>query len=291
MTIIDTHGTHPQGPDEPEEPTNRPTSRQRVHEWLSRPYAKPIVWLSVVMTILVIPLGWVVVYFMNLSGAPASDTMAEIESTIIAFTIICSPLMGVTLAIMLYSWFGWGRVHGDAPPLQENPKIRENRTANYLWVTTTGVLAAILATWGMIELARLTSYSFGAVPVAVQPSSQKPLIINVTGQQWVWSFDYPDYGDIAPDTLVVPEGRPVYFNVTSVDVIHDFWIVELGVKIDANPGAVTNTGVTPNKLGTFNIRCAELCGLHHAYMETQIKVVTPQEFDAWVRESGGKRTA
>ena len=90
--------------------------------------------------------------------------------------------------------------------------------------------------------------------------------------------------------LVVPINRPIYFNVTSKDVIHDFWIVELGIKIDANPGAVTNTGVTPTKLGTFNIRCAELCGLHHAYMETTITVVTPEQYDAWIREMGGRRT-
>ena len=83
---------------------------------------------------------------------------------------------------------------------------------------------------------------------------------------------------------------PLYFNVTSLDVVHNFWVVELGIKIDANPGAITNTGVTPNKLGTFNIRCAELCGLHHAYMQTQINVVTQEEFDSWVREMGGSKT-
>jgi cytochrome c oxidase subunit 2 len=66
--------------------------------------------------------------------------------------------------------------------------------------------------------------------------------------------------------------------------------VELGVKIDANPGAVTNTGFTATKTGIYNVRCAELCGLHHAYMQTQVVVLTPEEFTSWVRESGGKRT-
>jgi cytochrome c oxidase subunit 2 len=81
----------------------------------------------------------------------------------------------------------------------------------------------------------------------------------------------------------------VYFNVTSKDVIHNFWAVELGVKIDANPGAITQTGVTPNKLGTFNVRCAELCGLHHAYMQTRIQVLEQEAFDSWTRESGAGR--
>ena len=70
-------------------------------------------------------------------------------------------------------------------------------------------------------------------------------------------------------------------------MLRNFWVVEMGVKIDVNPGAITNTGFTPNKLGTYNIRCAELCGLHHAYMETQIRVVTQDQFNGWVRENGG----
>ena len=83
----------------------------------------------------------------------------------------------------------------------------------------------------------------------------------------------------------------MYFNVTSNDVVHNFWAVELGVKIDANPGAITQTGVTANKLGTFNIRCAELCGLHHAYMETQVQVVEKGQFEEWARERGGGKTS
>ena len=153
------------------------------------------------------------------------------------------------------------------------------------------MLAGFLVVWGLIELATITSSSYGSVSANQQPNSKKAIDINVTGQQWVWTFEYPGQEGIASEKLVVPIDTPLYFNVTSVDVIHNFWVVELGIKIDANPGAITNTGVTPNKLGTFNIRCAELCGMHHAYMETEIQVVTQEEFDAWVRDKGGKRTA
>ena len=107
----------------------------------------------------------------------------------------------------------------------------------------------------------------------------------------MWNFQYPDQQGIQSDTLVVPIDTPLYFNVTSVDVVHSFWVVELGIKIDANPGAITNTGVTPNKLGTFNIRCAELCGMHHAYMQTKIQVVSQAEFGNWVRVMGGAKTS
>ena len=282
--------------EEPEEPTNRPAPTRRMKEWFSRPYVRPIVIICAVITLAFIPFAWVVLYFMNGSGAPASPTMTEIEKTILVFTIVSGPLMAITLAVLLYSLLArgkgsWGRVHGEEPPMQDSPAIRTNSTAVVAWIAATSVLAAFLVVWGMIELATITKDSYGSIASVQGPNAPKPIDINVTGQQWVWTFQYPDQGSISADTLVVPINTPLYFNVTSVDVVHDFWIVELGVKIDANPGAVTNTGVTPTKLGTFNIRCAELCGLHHAYMETKIQVVTQDQFNNWVREMGGSRTA
>lgn len=279
------------GTDEPEEPTNRPMPVDRIREWFSRPYARPIVLMTILFSLLMIPLAFLVLHFMNLSGAPASSIMNEIERTMFVFTVVSGPLIGVTLAILLYSLFGWGRVKGDEPPMQENPAIRGNTTATVLWISATSLLAFFLVVWGITELARITAFSYGSTTADAQPNSQKPLIINATGQQWVWTFEYPDMQGVTSPTLVVPIDRPIYFNVTSEDVIHNLWIVELGVKIDANPGAITNTGVTPNKLGTYNIRCAELCGMHHAYMQTTVNVVTAEEFESWVREMGGKKMA
>ena len=274
---------------EPEEPTNRPMPPDRFREWVSRPYVRRIILITVLLTLAVVPVAWLVIHFMNLTGAPASAIMSEIEKTMFVFTIVSAPLMAVTLAILVYSLLGWGRVTGDEPPMQESPAIRTNATAIGLWVTVTSALAFFLVVWGMIELATITSYSYGATPANNQPNAQKPLVVNVTAQQWVWTFEYPDDQDVASANLVVPIDRPIYFNVTSEDVIHNFWVVELGIKVDANPGAVTNTGVTPNKLGTYNIRCAELCGLHHAYMQTTITVVTPEEYESWIREMGGRK--
>jgi cytochrome c oxidase subunit 2 len=249
-----------------------------------------ILLIFVILTLAVFPAAWLVIHFMNLSGAPASDVMYEIERTMFVFTIVSAPVMAITATVMLYSLLGWGRVHGEEPPMQESPAIRSNPIAIVGWIGATSLLAAFLVIWGLVELARITEMANGTTSANQQPNTAKAMDINVTGQQWVWTFEYPGYQKVTSDVLVVPIDVPLYFNVTSKDVIHNFWVVELGVKIDANPGAITNTGVTPNKLGTFNIRCAELCGLHHAYMETQIKVVTQEQFDAWVREMGGKRT-
>ena len=86
---------------------------------------------------------------------------------------------------------------------------------------------------------------------------------------------------------MLPINRPVIFQVTSTDVIHSFWLPEMGVKVDANPDVTTETNTTPTLLGTFNVRCAELCGLNHSYMETIAKVMSPDDFNNWVRSEGG----
>jgi len=278
-------------PEEPENPTNRPPTRERVREWLSRPYARHIVILTVVLSLLVAPVGWFVVWFMNQSGGPASTTMSDIETTIIVLTLIAAPLMGLTLAIMAYSLTGWKPQGGTEPPDRPSPSIRSNTVANVAWIASTSLLAMIMVVWGLVELAAGTADANGTVAANLQPGTTSRIDINVTGQQWLWTFSYPNERNITSEQIVVPVNVPVYFNVTSKDVVHSFWVVELGIKVDANPGAVTNTGVTPNKLGTFNIRCAELCGLHHAYMQTQFKVVSQQEYDSWVREQGAGTTS
>ncbi|MFM8897178.1 MAG: hypothetical protein ACKOE2_17845, partial [Actinomycetales bacterium] len=158
MPDIDTVPTS--ATDEPEEPTNRPAATQRMREWLSRPYARKILLLTVLFSLLMIPLAYLVIHFMNLTGAPASSIMDEIEKTMFVFTVVSGPLIGITLAVLLYSLFGWGRVKGDEPPMQENPAIRGNTTATALWIGATSILALFLVAWGVTELAKITAYSY-----------------------------------------------------------------------------------------------------------------------------------
>ena len=89
---------------------------------------------------------------------------------------------------------------------------------------------------------------------------------------------------------MLPINRPVAFHVTSVDVNHSFWPVQLGVKVDANKLAETLADTTPTKLGEFDVKCAELCGLYHAYMETTGEVMKKADFDNWVIAQGGHTT-
>ncbi len=93
-------------------------------------------------------------------------------------------------------------------------------------------------------------------------------------QQWQFTYRYPQYGGIETFSLVLPVNRTVQFNVTSLDVIHSFWAYQLGVKADAVPGANNIAFVRTKETKSFEIRCAELCGLWHGYMSARGQVVS-----------------
>ena len=277
--------------EEPEAPTNRPPAMHRLRDWLQRRYVRHVLIITVVIGFGLLPLCWLILAAMNQSGAPASSIMADIEQTVFVFTLVSIPITSFVFAVLVYSLFGWKGAGGDSPPNLDNPAIRSNTVAVVTWTAASSLLAGFLVVWGLIELADITADSFGTQTVTGQPNTEDALVVNVTGQQWVWTFQYPQYDNVTSDVLFLQADRPVLFNVTSLDVVHNFWAVELGVKVDANPGAITQTGVTPNKIGTFNLRCAELCGLHHAYMETRIEVLPGEAFGSWMRENGGGKTS
>jgi len=103
----------------------------------------------------------------------------------------------------------------------------------------------------------------------------------VIGQQWRWTYRYPQFGGFETTDLVLPVGQNVQFNVTSLDVIHSFSAYQLGVKADANPG-VNNVAYTHTlHTGAVMVRCFELCGLWHADMTTSGQVVSVGAFRAW----------
>jgi cytochrome c oxidase subunit 2 len=116
------------------------------------------------------------------------------------------------------------------------------------------------------------------------------LRVVVTGAQWNWRFFYPKYGvtefsgTSRPGTLYVPSNTQILFLVRSVDVIHSFWIPQMRMKKDAFPGATNKVGMVFGRPGVIESgTCAEFCGLHHADMRFNVRVLTPAAFDAWAR--------
>jgi cytochrome c oxidase subunit II len=131
------------------------------------------------------------------------------------------------------------------------------------------------------------------------------VVVDVIGEQWSWQFQYPDYktpGSAYPvvtevgqmwqpgapanqqhlPLLVIPEHETVRFNLTSIDVIHAFWVVPFEFKRDVIPGFPNHFEITPTTTGSYIGRCTELCGVYHSRMLFRIRIVTPAQFRAWI---------
>jgi cytochrome c oxidase subunit 2 len=108
------------------------------------------------------------------------------------------------------------------------------------------------------------------------------MVVNVTGQQFTWTFDYPSERLQGAKELYLPVDRPIEFRIKTKDVIHSFWVPQFRLKSDAVPGLTTKIRVTPDREGQFEVVCAELCGLGHSTMRQFVRVVPAADFDKWV---------
>jgi cytochrome c oxidase subunit 2 len=121
--------------------------------------------------------------------------------------------------------------------------------------------------------------------------------IDVVGQQWSWTFNYVDEDavtanniytsgakDVDGPTLVLPVGETTRFNLYSPDVIHDFGVPGFLMKMDVVPGRVNHFEVTPTTVGDYRGKCFELCGAYHSRMLFNVKIVTPEQFDAYLKQ-------
>jgi cytochrome c oxidase subunit 2 len=139
------------------------------------------------------------------------------------------------------------------------------------------------------------------------------MTVKATGYQWYWGYEYPDqkipeqisalatpeqaaadgvqYKLAATNPIIVPVGKVVRVLVSGADVIHSFSVNAFGIKIDAVPGRVNQTWFKAEKLGTFTGQCSQLCGLDHAFMPIEVKVVSQRDFEAWVASKAPKPAA
>ncbi|MGH2839371.1 MAG: cytochrome c oxidase subunit II [Solirubrobacteraceae bacterium] len=154
----------------------------------------------------------------------------------------------------------------------DGPPIHGNTRLEIIWTAIPAII-----------LVALCSYSY-VVLRDIEEAQANEMRINVTGQQFAWTFEYPQSGGkpVKSTQLVLPLGKPVKFIVTSPDVLHDFWVPAFRMKIDAVPGIDTSYRITPARLGSYPVVCAELCGLGHSVMRNTARVVTPTEFSEWL---------
>lgn len=210
--------------------------------------------------------------FANWGAVPpvASARSQDINQVMAIFTYLSIP---VFMMVVVYAGYAVFAFRSRGRPDSDGLAIRGHMRLQTTWLLLSVVLAGFLYVYGLHFLGVVSAAPSGDV-----------LTVNVNGEQWLWDYSYPQYRNISGTTLELPVNRPVQFVITSTDVQHSFWIPALGIKQDAVPGETTHISVTPTVIGDYVVRCAELCGLYHAYMNTPVKVVSEADFTAWIAD-------
>jgi cytochrome c oxidase subunit II len=280
----------------PAAPAAGPTGGRRDGLWLL------VIWvvLSVIACLLV-----ALVWGPHMPPGAQSSSAASQQFDVTVLAVIATP---VIIGVLLY--FGWAIAfwrqkpgdETDAEPIHGNTKIQAT------WITATAAIVLGLAVFGTYELIAPAGAGAGEGPQPIwkpagtvaqtsfscqsptaaptwKPGTSNILQIQVIGQQWAWSYRYPQFGCMETTQLVLPVGEPVQFNVTSLDVIHSFWAYQLGVKADANPGVNNVAYTTPQHIGQFVVRCDELCGIWHGAMYNYGNVVSDTAFMNWAQST------
>jgi cytochrome c oxidase subunit 2 len=248
--------------------------------WSKYGHGHRIAALTIIGTIVVLPL-MIFVLGPNMPPGKGTDVGAGQVTDNTVLLCVMTPFTVFILVYVLYSIIVFRADKDD--PLRDGAHIRGHMPSQIAWLTITTITVIGLAIFGSAEL--LTNGSGGGQgPKPIAKPSGDVLPIQVIGQQWEFTYRYPTYGGVETAQLVLPVNRPVAFHVTSLDAIHSFWAYELGVKADANPGVDNVAFVTAKKTRTFQIRCAELCGLWHGYMYDTGKVVDSSTFTSWIQK-------
>jgi cytochrome c oxidase subunit II len=199
---------------------------------------------------------------------PAASSAGRID-TLYDVLLICSvPVFVLVMTIAIYSVVRFRAKPGD---MGDGPPIHGNTKLEIFWVSVPFIMVTLLAIYGWYTLDKLE---------AKEPNE---LVVNVTGQQFTWTFQYPSE-KLESKELVLPVDRPVEFKIHTKDVIHSFWVPQFRLKSDAVPGLTTKIRVTPDRAGNYEVVCAELCGLGHSTMRQFVRVLPASEFRSWVSD-------
>jgi cytochrome c oxidase subunit II len=219
-------------------------------------------------------IGIAITLYMDWFPEDASGAAGDID-TLYDVLLICSvPVFILVMTIAIYSVVRFRAKPGD---MGDGPPIHGNTRLEIIWVTIPFIMVTALATYGWIVLDD------------IEAKADDEMVVNVTGQQFTWTFEYPGQ-KVNSETLVLPENQPVEFRIKSRDVIHSFWVPEFRLKSDAVPGLTTMIRLTPDRIGRYEVVCAELCGLGHSTMRQFVRVVPPGDFENWLErqaEEGG----
>jgi cytochrome c oxidase subunit 2 len=232
--------------------------------------------VGVVASVLGIGAGLLINWF-----PPAASTQADKIDTLWDILLIAS----VPVFVLVTTVIGFSVLNFRMRPGEEGidgPPIHGNTRLEVIWTAIPAILIVGLVTYAYVVLRDIEKSPALA-------AGQKERVVRVFGEQFAWTFEYNEGGRrFRSAQLNLPAGESVKFLVQSKDVIHDFWVPDFRMKIDAVPGITTSYRVTPkdSAIGAHQIVCAELCGLGHAFMRSSATVMTKAQFAAWVRKAG-----
>jgi cytochrome c oxidase subunit II len=205
---------------------------------------------------------------------PADSAQADKVDDVYWFvTIVCMAIFALVAGVSVYAVWKFRAAPDDE---DDGSPIHGHTGLEVVW---TAVPAALVTA--------ISVYS-GVVLTQVERIPAQHRVVEVTAQQFAWSFTYPE-AKVTSGQLTLPVNEPVELKLTAKDVIHSFWVPEWRMKKDAVPGLDTNVIVEPTKVGTFTVICTELCGLGHAAMRARAVVMTQQGYERWLEEQ--KRAA
>jgi cytochrome c oxidase subunit 2 len=247
----------------PEESTPRRERKRTVQQ---------MVLVGIIATAIGIAIGLTIHWF-----PPADSTQADKIDTLWDVLIIATvPVFVLVTVIVCFAVIEFrmrpGEEQLDGPPIHGNTKLE------VIWTAVPAILIVGLVTYAYVVMRDIEE----------APAAGNERVVTVTGQQFTWSFAYNEGGKkFTTAQLYLPAGKSVKFDVMSKDVIHDFWVPDFRMKIDAVPGITTHYRVTPKNpaaIGDHAIVCAELCGLGHAFMRQTAHILSPADFDKWVQK-------
>lgn len=213
-----------------------------------------------------------IAYFIDWLPEQASEEREQIDFVLWLTIGICIFVFSVVAAVSIYSGFKFrARPDDDS----DGPPIHGHTGIEIVWTAVPAVLVTVIAVVSAVVLARNDRIS-----------GDDPLTVEVTAQQFAWSFRYPENGGVSSGNLYLPVDRSTRLVLRARDVIHSFWVPEFGQKQDAVPGIVTTLVITPTKLGEYRVICVELCGLGHPLMRSRAIVLSQSDFDRWVQRQG-----
>jgi cytochrome c oxidase subunit 2 len=229
------------------------------------------------------------VWYPHLPPGRMSDAARHQQFDIAVLAISAAPVVIAVLLYFVYSIVVFRAKPGDdsdGAPIYGNVKVQAS------WIIGTTVIVLWLFVFGLVELVGPAGAGAGEGPSPIwtlagkqtaswTPGGNDMLQVQVIGQQWTWTYRYPQFGGMESTDLMLPVDTPVTFHVTSLDVIHSFWAYQLGVKADANPQVDNVAYVTPKALGSVTVRCNELCGIWHGAMFNYGHVVSQSAFASW----------